>query len=203
MGKKDLFLITLLFLFSSIGNAMNDVGIRSFDPNRDREAVTQIALDNITRLYSFHWSKTEDPHSVCEKQVMANMTNSAYIAKVLEENGRVQGFIQYRLQLPLYRRLIGSSNGSNAILHHLAVQAQSRGKGYGGQLVQAMLHDCMAQNVNRVFLWTNTHDLTDFYRKHGFENVYITKLGEYNFARQLRPHPLIEGLRYVLKYVAK
>jgi len=55
-------------------------------------------------------------------------------------------------------------------LANVVVVKEHRGKGYATQLINAMLTTKL--NVNKLYLWTNTPRLAEWYQSFGFRTVY-------------------------------
>lgn len=199
---KSTLLFFLSLFFQQMFAMSGDGDIQAFDVRTMDLAVNRIALANIRSLtpwYAHNFDKAEEREKVCEDEIMVHARRDPERFRVLTVNGEVAGFVSYTLNLPWYRRLVGSTVGANAMVHHLAIDSCLRNQGYGSRLLQAVIDDCRRKEANKISLWTNDEKLKNFYaKKHGFQFVRSTKLLEHNFALRLRPHPLLEGFRYIL-----
>lgn len=204
---KLLLFIYAIFLMPFLQAMERKDGVNLYDPIKDEQQIRRIALENIDHLvcpYAFDLSRNGQRAFACEHQVMDYFKRSPD-TRVFLKNGLVTGFITYDITLPWYRQLFNSKIGGHAIIQHVAVDAKSRNKGYGKQLVQSVLADCTKQDVHYVHLWTGCSDeMAIFYKKKlGFEIVRWTHFGEYNYGKRLRPHPAIELLGYMKKFLRK
>ena len=91
--------------------------------------------------------------------------------KIIEDNGRPKGFIEY---VPIEYGWRGVQGNDYMLIHCLWVVGKGKGKGYGARLLAACIEDAKKQNKSGVAMVTSSQTwLSDkpFFMKHGFESV--------------------------------
>lgn len=91
--------------------------------------------------------------------------------KILEENGRPKGFIEY---IPSESNWRGITGSNYLVIHCLWIVGRGKGNGYGSKLLNLCLDDALAHNKSGVAMVTSADTwLADkaFFIKHGFVSV--------------------------------
>jgi len=169
-------------------------GIQGYEPERDKNAVKEIAIKNVSRLVSmgiFEHSKNAYEKAL-NSNIMPAFDDKGIESKVYILDGSPVAFINYSIYEPWYKYYVPQrfECGQKAIIYHLAVRDDHQGKGIGTDLMKHAMQDCQNSAVSYITLGTTTSELDSFYEKLGFkvkQRPTYTQSSPTKWGRRLKP----------------
>jgi GNAT superfamily N-acetyltransferase len=163
----------------------------------NKQEVCRIARANLGWLASGNISNEKRANQLMDSQIITALDVSLVnpedvICKVYKNDGLPVGFVTYRIYTPWYKKIIlTQKEDKDAKIFHLAVCANSRGRGYGSSLLEDAIHDCKSQGVSQIKLNTTGADsfgnLRPFYEKFKFEQKFIDARRGHAYTLSLKP----------------
>jgi ribosomal protein S18 acetylase RimI-like enzyme len=136
------------------------MSLREFDLERDYPAV--IALWR-TAGPGIHVSPSDNPAELAKK-----LKRDPDLFLVAETDGRIVGTV------------LGGYDGRRGMVYHLAVAADSRGRGIGSALMDELETRLMARGCRKAYLMIASENPAArvFYERHGWEVMDILPMGK-------------------------
>lgn len=200
-NQKKLFLSVLSLLYMSLswaqGNSSESQAksplIREYKKESDEAAVSAI-LDQCPQY--LRYESLGLPQGTTEKYI----NSPKYITRVLEEDQKVVGFINFT---KIDRKLWFLNFGSTGLIHLIGVDESAQGKHYGKILFQHAIAALLEEGISQFFLTVKVDNqkARSLYEKLGFQLMFVAGNDCFyvaNFANPKASKPTLE--EKVLKY---